>query len=242
MIKRAIPKTILKVLRRIKYNRRNADRSVRDVFTEVYIKGEWGTRNGRFCSGPGSATDSITQPYIKMIIEFLQSIDQEKTVVDLGCGDFEIGKHFIPYCSEYIGVDIVPNLIEKHELTNWGEHVKFICSDIIADDLPDGDICFLRQVLQHLSNDQIAKILPKLKKYKVIFITEDYPKNNKRIVPNKNMVHGSRIRAFDNSAVYLDKPPFNIPSQCLEMVLEVPVAGLSQEYSEGLIRTYKLIF
>jgi len=244
-IKRVLPGFILKFYYGVKHHlddKRNVKRSTRDVFVEIYRGGKWGKRFGRFYSGVGSSAPMVTWPYVRMMIEFIRSFDKKPRVVDLGCGDFSIGKHLIDYCSEYIGVDIVPDLIKVHKADKHGEHVKFICLDIIEDDLPNGDICFLRQVLQHLSNEQIAKILPKLKQYKTTFITEHYPTDNPAIVPNKDIVHGSRVRVCKNSGVYLDKTPFDIPSNCLQLILEVPGIGLSKGFDPGVIRTYKLEF
>jgi hypothetical protein len=40
-----------------------------------------------------------------------------------------------------------------------------------------------------------------------------------QVIPNKDKPHGSDTRIIDNSAVYLDKSPFNIPG--LSLLLEV---------------------
>jgi hypothetical protein len=243
--KQFTPRPVLLMTQRCKrYWRsiRNSVRSTKDVFTEIYRDCEWGKSEGGLCSGSGSRSELVTGPYVKAITEYLQLHGTNKTIIDLGCGDLEVSKKIFAYCSRYIGVDIVPPLIKKHESTDWGDHIAFLCLDIIEDDLPDGDICILRQVLQHLSNTQIAKILPKLHKYKTCFITEHYPTDNQEIIPNKDIVQGSWIRVYENSAVYLDKPPFNIPSTYLQIFLEVPGVGLSREYDQGVIRTYKLEF
>jgi hypothetical protein len=246
VIKPFIPKPIRKVLWGINYtleDKRNSKRTVREVFTEIYMKGKWGGQSGEFHSGEGSSTESVIQPYVRKIIEYFQSYAPNKLrLVDLGCGDFKVGRNFVEHCSEYICVDIVPDLIQKLKAANYSNNVKFLCLDIVDDDLPDGDICFLRQVLQHLSNEQIIKILQKLKKYKTIFITEHYPTDNPQIVPNRDKVHGARVRVYNNSGVYLDKTPFNIPTKALQLFLEVPGVGLSGDYDLGVIRTYKLEF
>ncbi len=244
LLKSLMPKTVIRIIRRTKQrvqDGRNASRSVKDVFSEIYRDGHWGKSEDRgFCSGSGSANQSITTPYIKIIVDYLKSTGHDKTIVDLGCGDMKIGQHFLDSCAKYIGVDVVPELIEQHKSTYQGRNAQFFCMDIIEDDLPDGDICFIRQVMQHLSNNQIVRILSKLRKYKVCFITEHYPTYNSQIIPNKDIVHGSRIRVYANSGVYLDKPPLNIPEQCLELVLEVPGAATDTCYDRGVIRTYKV--
>lgn len=244
-IKALIPKYIL--LQYWKYkrwldNKRNATQSTVDIFSEIYQKNKWGGELGSFCSGTGSLVDKITVPYIERITEFLQSYGPKKpTIVDLGCGDFRIGRHFINLCAKYTAVDIVPSLIEKHRASGYGKNVDFLCLDLTDDSFPEGDICFLRQVLQHLSNEQIIKILPKLSKYKMVFITEHYPSNNPNIEPNKDKVCGAGIRLYENSGVYLDKPPFNIQSSALALFLEIPVPETSELGEDpGVIRTYTL--
>jgi hypothetical protein len=57
-------------------------------------------------------------------------------------------------------------------------------------------------------------------------------------VPNIDKVHGADIRVYDNSAVYLSEPPFNIPAKELQLILEVPAAVLAGEGQPGWLRTY----
>jgi hypothetical protein len=245
ILKALLPKKALILLRRVKWSlddRHNANRSAEDVFSEIYLRKKWVSNRGVSCSGAGSSVTSVTQPYVQTIIDYLRAHGRDKILVDLGCGDMEVGKHFITYCRRYVGVDVVPSLIANHSSAGWSGNVEFRCLDIAKDELPDGDICLLRQVLQHLSNNEILRILPKLQKYGVTFLTEHYPNENPDIVPNKDMVHGFRIRAWVNSGIYLEKPPFNIPVSCLELVLEVPGVGLDTTFDPGVIRTYKLTF
>lgn len=160
------------------------------------------------------------------------------TFVDLGCGDFRIGKQLLPLCSSYIGVDVVKPLVRRNQEIYGDSRVQFVHLDIVKDELPNGDVCFIRQVLQHLSNKQIVDILAKITKYKWVFITEHYPTDNDTIEPNKDKPHGGDIRAYENSGVYLTKPPFELPSQKLEKVLEVAGAGLGEGYDPGVICTF----
>ena len=222
-------------------DKKNREETVANIFAQIYHKRKWAANTQEFSSGSGSWEPTVVQPYVNKIIEFLKIYpDRKPRLVDLGCGDFKVGENFINYCAEYHCVDIVSDLIQKISTMGYPAHVKFHCLNIIEDQLPEGDICFLRQVLQHLSNEEISKILPELKKYKTIFITEHYPKDNPRITPNKNMTHGSGVRVYKNSGVYLDKPPFNIPESKLQLILEVPGVGLGKICDQGVIRTYKL--
>ena len=110
--------------------------------------------------------------------------------------------------------------------------------DIVAEALPDGDVCFVRHVLQHLSNEQILAILPKLRKYRWVFITEHYPTDGAAIEPNRDKVHGGYVRTVENSGVYLSAPPFALPAHSLTTVMEIPGADPGDGSDTGVIRTF----
>jgi SAM-dependent methyltransferase len=243
LIKLLLPLFILERIRSVRHRiavAKNAKRSPRSVFQEIYRKGQWGSKPGEFFSGDGSADNQYAEEYITMMIDFLKTRKESPSVVDLGCGDLNISRHLFPYCSSYTGVDVVPELIEKHSSGGYGDHIQFMILDITEDELPDGDVCLVRQVFQHLSNEQIRKCLEKLGKYRFCFITEHYPIDNSKIVPNKDMVHGSWVRVYENSGVYLDRPPFNIPPEKLQLVLATPGVGMMEGYDKGVIRTFRI--
>jgi hypothetical protein len=242
-LRKLAPKGVLaryRALVRALDDRRNMGQPPASIFAKIYEKHQWGGDKSSFSSGTGSVTEEITGPYVRAITAYLRAFGPGRpAVVDLGCGDFRVGRNFLPYCSTYIAADIVPAVIEKHKAAGFGENVRFMCLNMIEDELPPGDICFLRQVLQHLSNEQIQKILPKLARYGTVFVTEHYPTENPKIVPNVDKVCGAGIRLYKNSGVYLDRPPFNIPPLALQLLLEVPGHQSSVGEDEGVIRTYK---
>ena len=147
-------------------------------------------------------------------------------------------KRLLPLCSNYLGVDIVMPLIQRNQEKYGNATTRFLQLDIVGDELPGGDVCFVRQVLQHLSNEQISKVLSKLKQYKYVFITEHYPTENDAIKPNMDKPHGGDVRVCDNSGVYLAESPFDLPVQTLKHVLEVPGVGLGEGIDPGVIRTF----
>ncbi|MEN9252146.1 MAG: class I SAM-dependent methyltransferase [Thermostichales cyanobacterium BF3_bins_165] len=241
-MRRLIPDSVVSNYRKVKRwieSRQNTHKSTEQVFTEIYEKNKWGGNKGEFCSGSGSVDEQLVSSYVSVIREKgLAEGFLGLTFVDLGCGDFRVGQRLIPLCSRYIGVDIVEPLINENRDKYGNSNIEFLKLDIIQDQLPDGDVCFVRQVLQHLSNQQIVTILDKIRKYPWVFITEHYPSDNQAIYPNKDKVHGGDIRLYDNSGVYLTEPPFAIPRQHLEMVLEVPGTPLGGKVDPGVIRTF----
>ena len=114
-----------------------------------------------------------------------------------------------------------------HNQAQYGTaNTSFQCLDIVADELPPAELCLIRQVLQHLSNAEILHVLDKIKTYRYVLITEHYPAPSVRPRPNVDKPHGSDIRIYDDSAVYLDQPPFNVPN---------PVLVLEVEASKGIV-------
>lgn len=178
----------------------------KDAMNQVYKNKLWGSNNSEFYSGSGSHQTEIINPYIDAVSTFLTSFKNPLVVCDLGCGDFNVGKHFVTHTKNYVAVDIVTDLInfnkEKFKTTN----LEFKCLDIAVDDLPKGDCVILRQVLQHLSNAEVQKIVEKLVNYKYIILTEHLPSGN--FEPNKDIISGQGIRIKKQSGLDLLETPF----------------------------------
>jgi hypothetical protein len=92
----------LRALERYRRQRRPAQ----DVFAEVYEKGIWGGGPGSFYSGGGS-DPQFSEPYCAYLQQFVKDGGYETvTVVDLGCGDFRVGRQLLSDLPirEYVGV------------------------------------------------------------------------------------------------------------------------------------------
>lgn len=185
--------------------------STRDAFSKIYDENLWGGSPGEICSGSGS-TPEYAQAYANAIRGFLLE-NKIGTVVDLGCGDFAIGNMIQIPKMKYIGVDVVPRVIERNLRLFKQENIEFKCLDIIDDELPTADVCLIRQVLQHLSNAQIEKVLCKTKGFKWLIITEHLPAESARRSYNSDKPHGPDTRLTDSSGVFLEMPPFNLAAQ-----------------------------
>jgi hypothetical protein len=222
-------------------SRRNQRMTTEEVFTGIYRNNRWGGRPGTFNSGRGSHEDGIVSPYIAAITRELGRVGAgTMTAVDLGCGDFAVGRQLAPACGRYIGVDIVRPLIFHNEAAFGTANVSFQHLNIVEDPLPDGDVCFVRQVLQHLSNEQIATIVPKLEEFRCCFITEHHPSPGRLVRPNLDKAQGDNIRVSRGSGVFLDQPPFNVAPERYRLLLEVPGIEAIGDGDPGVIRTYLL--
>ncbi len=178
------------------------------VMNQIYEQHLWGGATFDFYSGQGSHDPKIITPYINAITTFFESHHNTLSVCDLGCGDFNIGKHLTKYTKKYIAVDIVDNLITRNKAKFIEDHLEFHCLDITKDKLPIADCILLRQVLQHLSNKEILSIVHKLRQYKYVILTEHIPTGS--FLPNKDIISGQGIRLKHNSGVDLLNSPFNL--------------------------------
>lgn len=199
-----------------KERKRFAGLSTQEVFTQVYNAGGFGGSRDPdeiFSSGSGSHNPIIVDTYIEAVQGFLRSLDKKPNAVDLGCGDFSVGSRIRYLCDNYIACDIVESVIDWNRQRYRDEQVEFRVLDMIEEELPEGDIVFIRQVLQHLSNDQILAVIPKITiKYKYLILTEHLP-SSETFSHNIDKPVGPDIRLFlgkEGSGIILTSPPFNL--------------------------------
>lgn len=197
---------------------------------QVYEMNLWGAGKSEFYSGDGSHNSEIVKPYIDVIISFLTSFNEPLTVCDLGCGDFNVGKEFVKHSKKYIAVDIISDLITYNKSVFKESNLEFYCLDIAADELPTGDCVLLRQVLQHLSNNEVQNIIKKLTNFKYIILTEHLP--NGEFIPNKDIISGQGIRIKKQSGLNLLAPPFNFKVKEEKQLLSIPLKN-----NKGIIVT-----
>ncbi len=138
------------------------------------------------------------------------------TIVDLGCGDFQVGRALATKLPDlnYVRCDIVPELI-THSRTSMRPHESVFGGHIVADPLPAGDVYLVRQVLQHLSNAEIMSSLQRVS-CKILYVAEGHQAD--RIGPvNPDKVTGADVRFNWRTGrapgVELDKPPYGLSTQ-----------------------------
>ena len=196
----------------------------KDAMQQVYEHNLWGGSDTPFYSGTGSHDAATIQPYIEEVIAFFESLEIPPVVCDLGCGDFNVGKELVPYTQTYTAVDIVPELIAHNTKTFKSEQLSFATLDLVNDPLPKGDCALLRQVLQHLSNAEIASIVNKLYAYHYVILTEHLP--DQEFIPNIDIISGQGIRLKKHSGVDVLAPPFNFKVKAAKQLVSLPAPGV----------------
>lgn len=127
-----------------------------EAFDTIYRQNRWGSDES--LSGIGS-----TLAYTRRLRASLsRRLAELKTgvLLDAPCGDFNWMQHVcLPPGTRYIGGDIVAPLIEELREKCGDETHEFRRMDIVGEQLPPADLWLCRDVLFHLSNDEILKVL-----------------------------------------------------------------------------------
>ncbi len=234
IVKGYVPESLLIMRYRLKQavaDRRERQMTLQEVFSDIYSSNRWGGKKGEFYSGDGSDEES-NAPYVANVLRFIVDNDIY-SIVDIGCGDFQVGSKLVSPSLKYTGIDIVSPLIERNKSRFQSQNVNFMCVNAVQDSLPPADLCLIRQVLQHLSNAQISAILAKLGIYKYVLISEHHPAVAKT-APNRDKLPGSGIRRLYGSGVYLEHPPFSVKNA--RVIFETPLKG----FKGDRLRTYLL--
>jgi SAM-dependent methyltransferase len=183
----------------------NATRTSEEVFTAVYRDAVWGEGEA-FDSGSGSRGEPAER-YASLIRSLVQDFGV-RSAVDVGCGDFRVAKRFAGSLADYVGLDVVGPVVEQNNARYGRPGVSFARLDAARDELPDADLCLIRQVLQHLSNEQIAGVLGRCRKYPLVVVSEHRPRAAAGVRPNIDKPHGPDTRLDRNSWVDIRQEPF----------------------------------
>lgn len=180
--------------------------SMKDTFSEIYQNRKW--YKG---SGSGSLAEN-TAPY-RLLLQELINRDDIRTVIDLGCGDWQFSKLIDWSSVSYNGIDVVPEVIESN-IRLYGNlpHITFTCKDMLYEK-PKADLLIVKDVLQHWPNEDIQLFLKHVQGCKYVLITNSIctvdisdPKNE---VFNTDLNHD--IARGGLHSIDLTQAPFFLP-------------------------------
>jgi hypothetical protein len=150
-----------------------------EIFTTIYNRCYWGSnqhKKYRGSSGEGSSLEYNKTTYIPFIRAFIRE-NKIQTVVDLGCGDFRCGPSlYYDLDIIYHGYDVYKSLIDTYLEVILTPKYNFYHLDFFKkkEEIISGDLCILKDVLQHWNTNEIYIFLDYLittKKFKYILIT-----------------------------------------------------------------------
>jgi hypothetical protein len=209
----------------VRYNFRQ---SPAELFGAIYRQKHWGGEDRDFYSGSGSYAPDVIEPFVAAVRSYLGAFPNPPIVVDLGCGDFAAASRLVDLAQHYCACDVVPELIARNRRMFALPNLSFHLVDGVTDPLPSGDVVIVKQVLQHLRNDQISAIVRRLAQFPVWIICEHLPSGE--FVPNRDKLASGYTRLELNSGIVLTETPFRVAPKTTDVLCEVFEGG-------GIVRT-----
>lgn len=130
-----------------------------ELFSSYYNKNYW--RDKESISGGGSTIEGT-----KVLREKLEKLFTKyniKSMADIPCGDYNWMQYVKKTDVDYIGADIVPEMIEKDNNLYKDDHTNFIKLDITKNEIPKVDLILVRDCFVHLSYENIINALNQIK-------------------------------------------------------------------------------
>jgi hypothetical protein len=179
-----------------------------DKFTWIYKNNYW--QSNESASGTGSSlkyTENLRKELPALISKF-----SVKKIFDAPCGDFNWMLHLLPLINvEYIGGDIVRELIKSHNQKYKSTNISFITINLINDDFPISDLMICRDCLFHLSFVDTRSLLQKFAASCIPFFLTT---THKQLGAFQNY----DIRTGDFRLIDLFSAPYYFPSKPLAVI------------------------
>ena len=128
---------------------------VEAIFSGIYRRNAW--ENSETVSGPGSTTARASD-FLDDLIVLVKSLGT-RILLDAGCGDLHWAGPLADAVEQYIGLDVVPDLIAANQRATTAPGRRFVCGDLAADPLPRADVILCRDCLVHFSFDDVSRAL-----------------------------------------------------------------------------------
>lgn len=185
---------VYSALRRMYLKRSSPER----IFRGIFRGNKWDSRES--VSGRGSEL-SQTRLLIDALPALLRDL-QVKQILDIPCGDFNWMSRVPLDQVEYLGADIVGELIERNRIRHARRGLSFERLDLITDKLPRADLVLCRDCLVHLSFVDAFKALRNVcRSGSTWLLTTTYPSRSS----NANILTGGW------RTLNLEAPPFLLP-------------------------------
>lgn len=172
------------------------------------------SKNAESLSGPGSHLNNT-----KVTVEYLSKFIKDnniKSVLDLGCGDWNWFKLINLNGASYEGWDAHSDMIYLNNKNYGTDKIKFSTKDIITEEYPNVDLIICRDVLFHLNLNFSTKIVEKVKRASKYFISTSF--NSKEI--NNNITAYCSIKNWGFTIINLNIEPFNLKEYLIDSTNE----------------------
>ena len=189
-------------------------------FRHIYKSNHWSETES--VSGPGSTLEE-TEPIRRELPSLLKELGAT-SLLDLPCGDFHWMQHTDLAGIDYIGGDLVGELIERNQAQHARDGVSFRKLDLVHDKLPQVDAVLCRDCLVHLSlTDMQAALVNISRSGAKWLLTTNFPS----VSQNDDIVTGQwRPVNMTLPPLNLAQPTEIITENCLENEFADKTLGL----------------
>ena len=162
------------------------------TFEFIYERAVWGGGSG---GGSSLKNNALYIAYVQELME-RHSV---RSIIDVGCGDWSFSRYIDFGERDYVGLDIVPSVVLANSEKYGTKYVRFEHKDVCnGGPLPGCDLVICKDVLQHLRNQEVQKIIENCSRARLMLVTNDYDSANL-----ENHVGGTR-------PLDVSRPPFNL--------------------------------
>jgi SAM-dependent methyltransferase len=170
-----------------------------EVFALAYATQAWGSAESG--SGQGSERDATTalRSYLPELFKRLHV----KTFLDAPCGDWNWMQLVDLAGIDYVGIDVVPDVIANNQKRFARPGVRFVLADLTAETLPCADLVLCRDCWVHLSFRDITAMLENFRRSNITWLLVS---NTPSIKKNRNQITGLSWRHLN-----LHQSPFYFP-------------------------------
>ena len=152
-------------------------------------------------SGPGSSVINANE-VTNLIKETIKEYNI-KSILDLGCGDWNWLQHIALKDIEYQGWDADMDMIIQNQFNHGKNNINFYVKDIVQDHYPDVDLIICRDVLFHMPIALANHVILKSKSTCKYFISTSF----RDIDDNTGIPNGLNWGYY---SINLNKNPFNL--------------------------------
>jgi SAM-dependent methyltransferase len=169
------------------------------AFRDAYLANVWGDPES--VSGPGSgvARTAVFREEIPRLLRDLRAT----SLLDAGCGDFNWMRLVALPVERYLGVDVVPELVEQNSRRHADAKHAFMLADFTRAALPRMDVILSRDCLVHFAFGDVRAAL------------RNFARSGARWLLTTTFV-GERENADIETGGWrplnLQRPPFNFPA------------------------------
>jgi hypothetical protein len=195
------------------------------VFREILRDNSWG--NSESASGPGSTRERAFA--MRDDVAALLRRLRVRSLLDAPCGDFHWMRALELDLESYVGMDIVPELIQRNQREHASSTVSFTLGDLIADPLPRCDLVLCRDALVHFPITDVRSALVNFRRSGSTWLLTTHFVGDRA---------NEEIRLGDWRPLNLERPPFGLPRPA-EAISE-RLEGLYPEWYDKRLALWRL--